>query len=567
MQEQLDRHAIVIRKRSQYEVIDLAVKLARQELFVLAGLFLPLALFFGLLNRLLLGNPTGWMSMDEFEEYRGLFFYTCALFGLMFLEIPFASSLMRTWLGLRTFSRDRRPTVSEALLVWFAALPQLIFFHILFAPFFIFHLFLPEVILLEKTPFRKTKMRPSSTILRTRQLHKGQGGETFGFFLAVLFGIVWATIAVSGIVVMLVETTFGPVAEELSPGVAELPGRIAFYLQNILPPYLWFLFWFVAILQFLRYIDLRIEKEGWDVDLAFRIERSRMTPGVSFSLGLFLGILALFPGALAADTLRLSATEPEAVSDADVENATFVSPVATDEAYDQARARAAKRVLSTQYWGFLGRQFPWYSSSRDAIQPVRFPYDWSWLDKWFKPLPSATPRTAPNFTWLTPLLWAFWFLLFVILLLTLYFLLRFALRHWLGREFLSVEARREAAEKKRRLETLPVEARAEYDQLLAAAERLYRAGDYRGALILYFSYMLIELDRGEHIRLHRGKTNHEYAWELSRVADLRHCYSETMHLFERVYFGEYPIDAEIFETVWSQRGLFQTLLKNARNGT
>ncbi len=96
--------------------------------------------------------------------------------------------------------------------------------------------------------------------------------------------------------------------------------------------------------------------------------------------------------------------------------------------------------------------------------------------------------------------------------------------------------------------------------LSAAVLRAVRSGDWRGALILYFSDMLIELDRAECIRLHRGKTNHEYAWELNARADLRYYYCETMYLFEKVYFGDYPIDGSIFETVWKDRNAFRALL-------
>ncbi|HBT76418.1 MAG TPA: hypothetical protein DEB39_05715 [Planctomycetaceae bacterium] len=611
MYERLDQHSIVIRKRTLAELIDLALKMGRLECVALLTLFLPPAILFFLLNRLLLGSPTDWVGLDDMNEYYGFYLYVIALLGLMILELPFASSLMRCWMGLRTFSRDRRPTLFEAFLEWFAAMPQLMVFHLLLAPLFLFHLFLPEVILLEKTPFRRTPQRPSSTIRRTRQLHKGQAGETIAFFFASLIFGTWICGGLVLVAWMLVRATFGRIAEERA-------GEIAFYIQNVVPVLLWFLLWFIAILQFLRYIDLRVEKEGWDVDLTFRIERGRMQRNSPFLQMLLLG--ALF-GAGSATVVAGEAVgwapdtgevveydapqreylrweqEPENAVDEnpgettspkrpaaerraernekpETENSDEETPGNDQPDHDQPNRKAgekepARAVTDSETDAAavktagraLGRQvvlptYPWYSAGTDHVRAVPFPRDTP---------PSKSTFSWPDLGWMKPILYGCAFLLLVIIVLATYFLIRYALEKWFGADFLSPEARREAAEKRRRIETLPEEAQADYADLLAAANRAVDSGDWRNALILYFSFMLVELDRAESIRLHRGKTNHEYAWELHSRAGLRHYYCETMYLFEKVYFGEYPIDRELFETVWKERDAFRKELVAARS--
>ena len=526
---EFDQHAIVIRKRSNAELIDLALKWARQEFAVLVGLFLPAALFFFVVNRLLLGSPLDWVTLEDESEIPALMIYAWLMLILICVETPFVSSAMRCWLGMRTFRRYRRPRAGEALLVWFHAIPQLVVFHLLLAPISIFYEFLPEVILLERTPFFRGKGRPSSTWRRARQLHKGTFGESLSFGFMFCCGACCVVVGLCSVLYMLLETTIGPVGDDRIEAAA-------FYLQFMLVPILWFVMWFAAILQFLRYINLRIIKEGWDVDLEFRAERRRMNLAGSFQGGLLLlCLLFLVSGNAAA-----------------AENATHSPAVPVAEANDDRAVRTAAESLGRRR---LTEKFPWYSRKTDDIRAVPFPKERSHHS-------SRSSRTSSvDYSWMKALGYPLLFLLAVLLLLGLYFAARAALIYCYGKDFLSPEARREAEERARRIETLPPEAQAEYHNLLAAAMRAHAAADWRGALILYFSYMLIELDRAGHIRLLRGKTNHEYAWELRNAAQLQWCYRATMTLFEKVYFGEYPIDEAIFETVWQDRERFHRLLR------
>ena len=43
---------------------------------------------------------------------------------------------------------------------------------------------------------------------------------------------------------------------------------------------LWFVVGFFTIVRFLSYLDLRIRREGWEVELVVRAERTRLAPGL-----------------------------------------------------------------------------------------------------------------------------------------------------------------------------------------------------------------------------------------------------------------------------------------------
>ena len=129
----------------------------------------------------------------------------------------------------------------------------------------------------------------------------------------------------------------------------------------------------------------------------------------------------------------------------------------------------------------------------------------------------------------------------------------------------------EYAERKRRIETLPEEARDMFDDLLGAARRAMETGDYRAALIFYFSYQLVLLDMHGLIRMHKGKTNHEYARELRIVwSEYRQAtkvlryYEEAMVLFESVYYGDHSISRLQFLGLWEERQSFSQAVREEK---
>jgi hypothetical protein len=113
-----------------------------------------------------------------------------------------------------------------------------------------------------------------------------------------------------------------------------------------------------------------------------------------------------------------------------------------------------------------------------------------------------------------------------------------------------------------RIEHLPFEVRRPQGDLLAEARRLYEQGDFRQAIIYYFSYLLVELDRRQVIRLTRGKTNRQYLREVRRQKqDVAGLVEDTMVAFEDVFFGDHALERERFESCWSGLDDFQKSLQ------
>lgn len=111
-----------------------------------------------------------------------------------------------------------------------------------------------------------------------------------------------------------------------------------------------------------------------------------------------------------------------------------------------------------------------------------------------------------------------------------------------------------------RAEDLPFEAtQAAYENPLAAAEALYRSGNYNAAIILVYGYMLLVLDQGRFIDLQKGKTNRMYLRELRGVLKLKELLSNAMLGFEDSYFGKISLSKERFESVWESIPSFEQL--------
>lgn len=91
----------------------------------------------------------------------------------------------------------------------------------------------------------------------------------------------------------------------------------------------------------------------------------------------------------------------------------------------------------------------------------------------------------------------------------------------------------------------------------AEAEKAYRSGDLRNAIIYLFSYVLVSLDQKGHIRLRKGKTNREYLREIRGKSGLAKFYQRVMVPFEETFFGDYQLEQKEFESCWSQLGQFQ----------
>lgn len=120
----------------------------------------------------------------------------------------------------------------------------------------------------------------------------------------------------------------------------------------------------------------------------------------------------------------------------------------------------------------------------------------------------------------------------------------------------------EGEKRKRRaatIEDLPFELEGESltgGNLLQRARRELEAGDLRLAVVFLFSYLLLEMDRKELIRLQKGKTNRAYLSEVRRNGRATlPLYDSVMHAFERSFFGHHPLEkSEVADLVRQTEG-------------
>lgn len=253
----------------------------------------------------------------------------------------------------------------------------------------------------------------------------------------------------------------------------------------------------------------------------------------SLSLPLLIVALCLVAGALGparaddASPIHGSTVETATVDGATVD-ATLGDPAVTE----------GREALGRRFGGYN-----WYDESQDAERQIalRVPWDWSW--EW----------SGPNLN--LPIGQIVKILAWIVLLAVVGWLAYLLIRAYLDRERMAASAAPSsdsALLAAARIEALPEEVRRDASDLLGAAQRHYELGNYREAMIFLFSHELVELDRGQRIRLARGKTNRQYLRETSALPTLAELFEQAIVTFEAVFFGNHPLDRAAFETCWTQ---------------
>lgn len=293
---QLDVTRITIRERGIFDLLDLGLRVmwsfAGPLLIAAAIGILPMLL----LNRWLLADlvpdPVLYDAGDyyaESEYYGDVFRYMYYLLLLLALEIPIATAPISLYLGRAVFEEKpsfrslwhnywemfpqfvlsrvvlRSLWLAPALLVLLADEPELAFLGILFLPLpFLIRPYATEVILLERNPMRARRSDSVSTSRRNAMLHSGSFADLFGrWFIVLLVCSVWSIslwLAVNGVFEML---------------SGEAPATTFDYAW-IYPMVLWAVVAYSAVVRFLSYLDLRIRREGWEVELRMRAEGNRI---------------------------------------------------------------------------------------------------------------------------------------------------------------------------------------------------------------------------------------------------------------------------------------------------
>jgi hypothetical protein len=200
--------------------------------------------------------------------------YLFRLCMLTLMEIPLATAPMTLYLGHALFMK--KPSAKQLVKQFFASLPQLVVFQILFRVpmicLFVTWLllfgvwpYMNEVILLERNPLFRKRPGQMTTFRRIRSLHGGVAGDLVPrwfasvFFGTALFASLWLScLALCGL--LLNEWGWdGP--------------TFSFFF----PFCLWITIGFLAVVRYLSYLDLRIRREGWEVELLMRAEGAKLT--------------------------------------------------------------------------------------------------------------------------------------------------------------------------------------------------------------------------------------------------------------------------------------------------
>lgn len=270
---QLDQNRIVIRERGYLDILDLALRVIRVYAF-------PLALAFacGVVPAMCLN---AWLLADyaepDFEFLPGVYVpasYMWFMLLLVIWEMPLVTAPVTLYLGQALFEDWPQPgEIARRLL---RSLPQMVWYQLilrgLMLPWVITWLFLfaqwphlSEVILLERNPMRRRRPDQMTTGRRRGLLHGGYAGELFARWMgalgvgSLLFLSFWLSLWLTGGMLL-----------------SEWQWSGATYTL-FFPLALWLVVGYFAVVRFLGYLDLRIRREGWEVELMMRAEGARLT--------------------------------------------------------------------------------------------------------------------------------------------------------------------------------------------------------------------------------------------------------------------------------------------------
>lgn len=286
---QLDRTRIAIRERGTSELLDLGLRVViayAPQLLLWTGLLaLPLAA----LNTWLIH----WMVAEEYSMGAN-FRYLFTMGQLVILESPLATLATTLFLGRVMFQQaTTAPSIRQDL--WRFA-PQILWTQLLrgsliglllalllkpgldpgIAEFLLplacgysllcraIRPFINEIILLERNPLRSTDANAMTVQRRSRFLHWSGSGEVFSRFLAL------------GFVVVVLMFSLG-FSMWFVAGILTSRWRWGFLMVEVLLPLaMWLVVIYTVVVRFLNYLDLRIRREGWEVELKVRAAASEL---------------------------------------------------------------------------------------------------------------------------------------------------------------------------------------------------------------------------------------------------------------------------------------------------
>jgi hypothetical protein len=281
MRLELDRPRIPIRERTLLNILDLSLKVSAWLAAPLCAATLVMVLPLMAVNWWLVGWTTTGL-----DDGLGPLTYLWLMATLIFVEAPLASVPATLFLGMAMFYQTVKPR--EMLAELKTVLPQLLWCHLglrgvavawgLLAMFrgeydlgiavgWLLVLtgyvvivrarrpFINEIILLERAPWRSRRRSEVTVGRRSATLHDTNSGDLFGRWLvsAAAASLMAAAIGLAGWFVwwvVIFDQPWGP-----------------WMLHVVCPVAMWLVAAYFSVVRFLSYLDLRIRREGWEVEL------------------------------------------------------------------------------------------------------------------------------------------------------------------------------------------------------------------------------------------------------------------------------------------------------------
>lgn len=295
---QLDKTHVKIRVRTLSEIGDLSLLMVRRYPRAFFHAFFMGAIFWILVDAALLGWIPWRLSQEavwDEDSYSDLTRYILWVLMLATVQMPLAGVFSTYYLGQAVF--EQRPTLGRTLRevfqqawlligmlgIWRLAIPLTVWagfrmgqptdaFLDFVLPILLLVIvsvirgnrpFVPEMIVLEKCPYRTSDANQITLSKRSKALHSPMAGELGSRFLIVAMVNIVLLASLYFTMVFCRGIALNRWTLDLLP------------LMIFLPASVWLVGSLSVFVRILGYLDTRIRLEGWEVELAIRAEAIR----------------------------------------------------------------------------------------------------------------------------------------------------------------------------------------------------------------------------------------------------------------------------------------------------
>lgn len=474
------------------------------------------------------------------------------------LEAPWAAVPLTLYLGQAVFSD--RFSWRAAIRAFLGGLPALLVFQGLFravclttlllAPVAFVTLYhLDQVVLLERPTVAKTWSRRGV-------VNRGTGSRLLALALLDCLVLVLGLIAGANFLTAVAGLWRGGAST-----AATVTGVVPTLMSWTWQVALWATCGFLTIVRFFTYLDGRIRREAWDVELKLRADetygslaRAEPRRAGMVAVALLIAVATLGVPAAAADASGRPSAARQALEHqgfpwydaaADryrplIDAGRPASDAAEPRGGSEANGRGGRRSRGTGGGSGGGSGSGMQGGSGGGGGGAGSPRP---------PSPPPPPAVPPEVgRWL----------LVALLVIVVVGLVVFVARYGLGRGTadLPAESADEDATPEPEPDSLPAGIRLADGDLLGRCAAEAERGDFTAAMLLFHAWLLVDLHRRGIVALARGKTNGQYAREVAAAAPaLRDLFRASSGLFEDAFFGRLRVERDAFLAVWARRDL------------